>query len=133
MAKPDSRTTAQAGATARGQQGLGLVETLVAVAILGTSVAAFVAGLSAGTIAVNEHDGEAIARGLAQSQLEYAKSYGFDPGAATYPLLPGPEGYSVAVGVSAAPGGDANLQKITVTVTRTGDPVITLEGYKVNR
>ena len=36
-------------AAARGQKGFGLVETLVAVAILGTSVAAFISGLSAGS------------------------------------------------------------------------------------
>jgi hypothetical protein len=35
------------GAAAQGQIGLGIVETLIAVAILGTSVVAFIYGLSA--------------------------------------------------------------------------------------
>ena len=51
------------------------METLVAVAILGTSVVAFVVALSAGSIAVGEQDEIAVAQGLAQTQLEYTKSY----------------------------------------------------------
>jgi Tfp pilus assembly protein PilV len=117
----------------RGQRGIGLVETLVAVAILGTAVVAFAAALSAGSIAVGEHDGEAIAHGLAQSQLEYTKSYAYSPGAATYPLLTTPEGYSLSVGVSAVPDTDNEIQKITVTVKRGGEEIIKVEDYKVNR
>jgi len=72
----------------RGQRGIGLVETLVAVAVLGTAVVAFAVALSAGSIAVGDHDGEAVAQGLAQSQLEYTKSYAYSPGATTYPWWP---------------------------------------------
>ncbi len=115
------------------QRGIGLVETLVAVAILGTSVVAFATGLSAGSIAVREQDGIAVTQGLAQTQLEYTKSYVYNPGAVTYPAVAAPPGYSISVGVSAVPGTDANIQKITVTVSREGQAVETVEGYKVNR
>ncbi len=115
------------------QKGLGLVETLMAVAVLGTAVVAFVTALSAGSIAVGEHDGEAIAQGLAQSQLEYTKSYVYDPGAATYPLVAAPEGYSISVGVSDVPNTDSDIQKITVIINRDGEEVIQVEDYKVNR
>jgi type II secretory pathway pseudopilin PulG len=117
----------------RGQSGIGLVETLVAVAILGTAVVAFATALSAGSIAVGEHDSEAIAQGLAQSQIEYTKSYAYDPDATTYPLLAVPEGYSLSVNVSAVPDTDTDIQKITVTVNSGDDEIIKVEDYKVNR
>jgi type II secretory pathway pseudopilin PulG len=117
----------------RGQRGIGLVETLVAVAILGTAVAAFTVALSVGSIAVGEHDDETIAQGLAQSQLEYTKGYAYSPGAATYPLLAAPEGYSLSVGVGAVPDTDPDIQKITVTVNRGGEEIIRVQDYKVNR
>jgi type II secretory pathway pseudopilin PulG len=118
---------------ARYQRGLGLVETLVAVAILGTSVVAFVVGLSAGSIAVGEHDEAALTQSLAQSQLEYTKSYAFSPGASTYPTIAPPAGYSIAVSVGAVPGTDINMQKITVTILRGSASTMTVEDYKVNR
>jgi Tfp pilus assembly protein PilV len=115
------------------QNGIGLVETLVAVAILGTSVVAFATALSAGSIAVGEHDGQAIAQGLAQSQLEYTKSYAYSTGATTYPLLAAPEGYSISVGISTVPDTDTDIQKITVTVNHGDEEIIKVEDYKVNR
>jgi type II secretory pathway pseudopilin PulG len=117
----------------RGQRGIGLAETLVAIAILGTAVVAFATGLGAGSIAVGEHDDQATAQGLAQSQMEYTKSYAYNPGAATYPLLNAPEGYSLNVSASAASGGDTDIQKITVTVSREGEEIVRVEDYKVNR
>jgi type II secretory pathway pseudopilin PulG len=116
-----------------GQRGLGLVETLMAVAILGTAVVAFVTALSAGSIAVGENDTETVAQGLAQSQLEYTKSYAFDSGATTYPAVAVPEGYGISVGVSSVPGTDSDIQKITVTVTHESETVLEVEDYKVNR
>ena len=117
----------------KSQRGMGLVETLAAVAILGTAVVAFATGLGAGSIAVGEHDGQATAQGLAQSQMEYTKSYAYNPGAVHYPLLDAPEGYDLNVSASTAPGGDADIQKITVTVSRGGEEIIQIEDYKVNR
>jgi type II secretory pathway pseudopilin PulG len=117
----------------RGQRGIGLVETLVAVAVLGTAVVAFAVALSAGSIAVGDHDDMVTARGLAQSQLEYTKSYAYDVGATTYPLVAMPEDYSISVSVNAVPGTDTDIQKITVTVSRAGEEMIQVQDYKVNR
>ncbi len=118
---------------AQGQRGLGLVETLVAVAILGTSVVAFVVALSAGSIAVGQQDEEVVAQGLAQAQLEYTKSYAYNAGASTYPTVAAPEGYTVSANVSSVPNTDEDIQKITATVLRDGENVLTVEDYKVNR
>ena len=57
------------------QKGISLVETLIAVAILGTTIVAFVVSLSVGSLAVNALDKETIAQGLAQTQMEYIKNY----------------------------------------------------------
>jgi type II secretory pathway pseudopilin PulG len=116
---------------AGGQRGLGLVETLVAVAILGTAVVAFSVGLSAGSIAVGENDVEVVAQGLAQSQIEYTKSYTYAPGATTYPAISAPAGYGISVGVGSVPGTDSDIQKMTVS--HEGETVFQVEDYKVNR
>jgi type II secretory pathway pseudopilin PulG len=115
------------------QAGLGLVETLVAVAILGTSVVAFVVALSTGSIAVGKQDEEVVAQGLAQAQLEYTKSYPYDPEASTYPTVSTPEDYTVSVAVSSIPGTDEDIQKVTVTITHNSENILGVEDYKVNR
>ncbi len=116
-----------------GQQGLGLVETLVAVAILGIAVVAFIVALSVGSTAVGGQNEATVAQGLAQSQLEYTKSQAYDPGAATYPAVVTPPGYNLTVAVASLPGTDADIQKVTVTVLRDGAGVLTASDYKVNR
>jgi hypothetical protein len=64
--------------------------------------------------------------------MEYTKSYAYNPVAVTYPAVAAPSGYSISVGVSAVPGTDANIQKITVTVSGQGD-TLSVADYKVNR
>jgi type II secretory pathway pseudopilin PulG len=118
---------------AQDQKGLGLVETLVAVAILGTSVVAFVVALSAGSIAVGEQNEAVVAQSLVRTQLEYTKSYAYDAEATTYPTVDTPEGYTISVGVAAIPDTDADIQKITVTISRESETIITVADYKVNR
>ena len=115
------------------ERGLGLVETLVAVAILGTSVVAFVVALSTGSIAVGKQGEEVVAQGLAQAQLEDTKSQAYDTEASTYPTIESPDGYTVSVVVSAVPNADADIQKITVDILHGGESIITVEDYKVNR
>lgn len=129
------------------ERGLGLVESLAAVAILGVAVVAFVVALSTGSIAVREGDQEVVAQSLVRAQLEYVKNYPYDPEAATYPYVytydetynPNPitlqEGYDISVGVSSIPeaDGDSDIQKITVTISRNGEDILKVEDYKVYR
>jgi type II secretory pathway pseudopilin PulG len=112
------------------QKGIGLVETLIAVAILGTSVVAFVVALSVGSLTANEQNQETVAQSLAQTQMEYTKNY---PYAVTYPVLAAPVTYSVFVDVLGVPGADINIQKITVTVLKDNVNIFTVSDYKVNR
>ncbi len=115
------------------ERGFGLVETLAAVAILGVAVVAFVGGLSSGTIAVREGNQELVAQSLAQTQLEYVKDYPYDSAATTYPTVDTPEGYSICVEVGSIPDTDTDIQKITVTISRDEEDILTVEDYKVNR
>jgi type II secretory pathway pseudopilin PulG len=117
----------------RGEHGFGIVETLVAVAILGTAATAFIVWLSAGSLATGSQDTLAVSQGLARSQLEYTKSYAYNTAASTYPAIAAPSGYSISVSVSTVPSTDTNIQKITVTVSYNGNLVTTIADYKVNR
>jgi type II secretory pathway pseudopilin PulG len=118
---------------AQDERGLGLVESLAAVAILGATVVTFVIALSAGSIAVRESDQEAVAQSLVRSQLEYIKNYPYNPAATTYPKIAEAEGYGISVEVSPVPDTDTSIQKVTVTISRDGEEILTVENYKVNR
>ncbi len=117
---------------ANGQSGFGLVETLVAVALLGTAVVGFVTALSTGSLSVREQDQEITAQRLGQNQFEYIKSQGFSP-AGSYSLISVPSGYTLNLSVAGVSGADADIQLVTVTVLRSGNSVFEISGYKVNR
>ena len=114
------------------QRGLGLPETLVTVSIMGIAIVTFVSALSAGSIAVREGDQEVVAQRLARTQLECIKGFPYDT---TYSKIDEPEGYTISVGVDSIPEaeGDTDIQKITVTISRGGEDILTVEDYKVNR
>lgn len=115
------------------ERGIALVESLVALAILGTTVVTLIIALATGSIAVGQTDEATVAQGLARTQLEYIKGYAYDGGATTYPAVAAPPGYAISVGVSAIAGTNADIQKITANITRAGVLVMTIEDYKVNR
>ena len=128
------------------ERGLGLVESVVAVAILGIAMVSFVTALSTGSIAVREGDQETVAQSLAHAQMEYVKSYPYQREAVTYPYayiydetynpdpIILPEGYDIHVAVSSIPEAAAtDIQKITVTISREGVDRLTVDNYKVNR
>jgi Tfp pilus assembly protein PilV len=114
------------------QRGLGLVETLVAVAILGTAVVGFTAALSTGAISTGVHGQEVTAQRLAQNQVESIKNQNFNA-AGTYTTVTVPAGYTISLAKSAVPGANTNIQKITVTVLHNGVTAFTIAAYKVNR
>jgi len=117
----------------KSERGFGLVESLAAVAILGVAVVALVIGLSTGSVTVREGNQETVVQSLVQTQLEYIKNYPYEPGATTYPTVDTPEGYSISVGVGSISHTDTDIQKITVTISRGEEGILTVEDYKVNR
>jgi type II secretory pathway pseudopilin PulG len=114
------------------ERGFSIAEALVAIAIIAIVVTGFIATYGTGSLAVRTIDAEAELQRLARNQLEYIKSYTYDPVAVTYPLLATPPEYAVIVVVSPLPATDSNIQKISVTVTRD-DRTLTVADYKVNR
>jgi len=125
-----TRTITQWLKVTQNEKGLGLVESVVAVAIAGVTVAAFVTALSTGSIAVAELDQEVVAQGLARTQLEFIKGSAYDT---SYSSVDTPDGYTISIDVDAIPGTDNDIQKITVTISRDGGEILTVEDYKVNR
>lgn len=121
-----------------------LIETLVAVAILGAVGVVFLTGLTVSSKAVMVSQERVAVESLAKSQMEYVKSCTYDdatqpdPKYDVDPNLP-LGSYSISVSAERLDPGDGGggddygLQKITVTVDRNGDPAFTLVGYKVDR
>jgi Tfp pilus assembly protein PilV len=118
-----------------GQAGVGLVETLIAVAILGVTLVALLAAISTGSRGVAITEERVTAENLARSQLEYAKSKTYFTAPASYATVTPPAGYTVSAEATSIleAGADSSIQKITVTVTRDGVTLLTVEDYKVDR
>jgi type II secretory pathway pseudopilin PulG len=117
----------------RGEGGITLVESLVAIAILGGGVLTMILAMSGGALAVGENDREVTAQSLARTQLEYTKNYAYNPGATTYPTISAPAGYSISVGVTTVPNTNTDIQKITANISLNGAVIMTVADYKVNR
>jgi len=119
-----------------------LLETLVALAILGTIAVSFLSGVGISSKAVYIADERATAENLARSQMEWAKnasySYNATSNATCYSVAPIPAdkdyiNYSANITAEPLHNPDDGIQKITVTITRSGKVVFKLESYKVDR
>lgn len=118
----------------RNQHGFGLVESLIAVAILGSTVFMLLGSLSTGSLSVGIIQEQTISENIGRMQMEYTKSLVFHPAPYSYQAVTDiPDDYSVTATASSIAGRDTNIQKITVVVYRNGARTYTLEGYKVNR
>jgi type II secretory pathway pseudopilin PulG len=117
----------------RSECGVSLVESLVAVTILASALAVFLGGLSTGSIATAQADRLSTAHELARSQMESTKAAVYAAAPCTYPSIAAPATYGVSAVASSISGADANIEQITVTVTKDSVTVYTLQGYKVNR
>jgi len=115
------------------ERGVTLVETLVAVGILGMALVMFLGGLSTGLLTTAQADRLSTAHELARSQMEYTKNTAYSAAPYTYPTVTPPTGYGVTSAASTITSGNANIELVTVQVTKGGAVVYSLEGYKVNR
>jgi len=115
------------------QKGLGLVEAVAAVGIVGTAIVALVLALAAGSIAVRELDRQVIAQRLVRTQMEYIKGYSYDAEGNSYSAIEGPEGYTISIKVDSTIYTDNDIQKIIVTVSHGSEEILTVADYKVNR
>jgi len=141
----------------KNEKGIGLIEVLVALAILGIVAAAFLSGLATAAKAIYIADVRTTAESLARSQIEYVKNQEYIPvleGAdeVTYQKINGiPAGYTIeSVDHTGTTVGDikgvpwdsddgeaedneVGLQRIKLVIKHSGNVKITLEDYKVNR
>jgi Tfp pilus assembly protein PilV len=115
------------------ERGFALMEALIAVAILGMTLVVFIAGLSTGLLTTGAADRLSTAHQLARSQIEYTKNDVYSAAPFRYPTVTPPNGYAVTSAASTISGGDANVELITVQISKDGNVVYALEGYKVNR
>jgi len=110
--------------------GAGLVEVLVAVAIMAIVLTIFLSALSTGSFGVSAVRERVTAENIARSQLEYVKDSDFIAGTDHYtPTAISHLGYSAMISATTIYTG---VQLITVTVYHNG-PVFTIEDYKVDR
>lgn len=132
------------GPMRNGQQGLTLIEILVALGILAAVAVVFLVGMSTSSKAVMVSQESVAADSLAKSQMEYIKSQPYDHdlnhNPPQYLKLADediPDGYDIIITPARlnpdndATDDDDGLQQITVTVTRDGETVLEVSGYKV--
>ena len=120
------------------ESGITFIETIVALAILGTIAVAFLSGLATTYKAAFITDEQATAESMARSQMEWVKNADYVYSATQYSLAPIPGGkdyvnYSTIIAAEPLHDPDDGIQKITVTVKHSDKEVIKLEGYKVDR
>ena len=120
------------------ESGATLIDTLVALAIMSVLAVTFLSGLATALKATIIADEQATAGSLAQIQMEWIKNDGYVYGATEYTPapIPGSEDYAYySALISAQPlhDPDDGVQKITVTIKHSGEEVIKLAGYKVDR
>ncbi|MEE8419495.1 MAG: type II secretion system protein [Dehalococcoidales bacterium] len=121
-----------------GNPGVTLLETVIALAILGMVSVTFLGALSSISQSTFIADEQTTAESLARSQMERVKAAEYVYGATGYPPAPLPPSedyinYSVAITAGALTNPDAGIQKITVTVNHSDKTVFVLEGYKGER
>ena len=115
------------------ESGATLMETVVALFVLGTIAVTFLSGLVTTSKASFSTDERATAQSLAQSQMEGVQNASYNATGYLPAAIPDDENYTDYSANITAESGGVGIQKITITVSRSGEVVTTLEGYKVDR
>ena len=121
----------------KGEKGFAIIETLVALALLGIIAVALLSGVATASKASSIANERAIAESLVHSEAEYVKSCAYQDSASEYPVDPSltvPDSWTVpppVVGLVHAT--DDGIQEVTVTAEHNGEEVLSLKIYKVDR
>jgi len=120
----------------RGQRGIGFIETLVALAILGAIAVVFLSGLTTASRATFIADEQTTAESLARGQMEWVKHASYvEDAQPQYSPASIPSGgdyvnYSVVITAEPLHDPDDGIQKITVAIKHSDKTIIVLESYK---
>ena len=121
----------------KSELGYSLMETLVALAIIGIVAAIFLSGMATTTKANIITDKKATAESLVYTEIEYVKNFAYQYDASLYPVDPAltiPEGWAVPQPVvELIHATDDGAQKVTVTAQHNGEEVLSVNVYKVDR
>ena len=117
--------------------GFTLLETLVALTIFGMVAVIFLMGLSVSSKALMVSQDRVNAESIAKSQMEDTKAQTYVAEASSYPEITLSsdlitQGYNITVDADPLNSPDDGLQKITVDVSRNGEVLFTLIGYKLS-
>ncbi len=121
----------------RGQLGFTLIETLLAMFILGFLGVTLLTGLwSLSRVNIVGKE-QTTAESLARSEMEFIKTqpYQSAPVAAygTPSSLPIPAGWTMSTSVASVHTSDDGIQAVTVYVSHNGRGILSVTDYKVNR
>jgi len=115
------------------RRGFTLVESLVAIAILGVSAATFISDLSSGSLAVRTLEEQVSSQQLLQTQMEVIKAAAYDSTGNSYTRIAVPAGYTLSVVVNSQIYSNNHIQRITLSAYHNGNLSGTLDNYKVDR
>ncbi len=123
----------------RRESGFGLIEVLIALAIMGVLVVVIMSAMTTSTQTIGNTADRETAKNLGQYQMEQIKNpmkQAYVRGATTYPPADVSahsefQGYSAVITVSPVANRDADIQLITITVTGQGETFV-LQDYKIN-
>jgi len=110
----------------RGEEGVTLVEILVAVSILGIAVVTLTGGIGTAILGSDIHRKQATSETLVRSAAESMKAVTYSPCPASYPVPSVPTGFSAATTVSywngtafagTCPTPDTGLQRISISIS----------------
>lgn len=124
------------------QRGVSLIETVIALAVLGLVIPLVLNGLATSSTGADHAYDRSVLLELAESQMEDIQRQPYQENAASYSLISAPSGYGISVAASVAQGyvypaplstaTQQTVQQVTVTVTGVRGN-LSLQGYKVRR